>query len=596
MLIFDLETDGLLPDVTKIHCFTIHDTSDDSYTRYDPMNQDIRIGVDRLMQADCLCGHNVIGYDLPVIEKLYGFKYQGEVVDTLIWAMLTYSNIKSGDFGRWKRGELPGNLIGSHSLEAYGYRLGELKGTFSKTTDWQAWTPSMSDYCEQDVRVTRKLYDRLEYKGQALDALQTEQRVMEIITRQEQHGFLFDVEKAEALYTDLMPIRDRLKAELQEIFPPVYVKKENKLFTPKRDNKTLGYVAGAPMQKIKLQEFNPNSGTQIVKRLKQKYQWEPTEFTDKGNPKVDEETLKLLPYDEIPALLEYMMVEKRISQLAEGDKAWLKMYTPLDSRIHGSVRTIGCATFRMSHNNPNVAQVPAVYVPYGDRCRDLFIVPEGFTLVGCDASGLEMRCLAHYLALYDDGAYVKACTEGNSEDGTDAHTMNAKAIGRSRNEAKTFFYGMIYGAGDALLGQGDPKLGKRLRNRLLNGIVGFKQLMAAIDHSWKTKRYVKAIDGRLVWLKNQHSALNFLLQSCGAIIMKKALEICDNDLRAAGIREHMEFVANVHDEFQMECRTEYAEQVGDIARQSIVKAGEYFDFRCPLDGEFKCGASWKETH
>ena len=283
MLIFDLETDGLLPDVTKIHCFTIHDTSDDSYTRYDPMNGDIRVGIQRLMNADCLCGHNIIGYDLPVIEKLYGFKYEGRVVDTMIWAMLTYANIKAGDFGRWRKGELPGKLIGSHSLKAYGYRLGELKGDFSEDTDWQTWTPAMSDYCEQDVRVTRKLFDRLEYKGINSDLLELEQRVQDIIIHQTIRGFKFDVVKAEKLYAHLMPIRDLLLAELQKIFPPIWVKKDNKLFTPKRDNKKMGYLAGAPCQKIKRQEFNPGSGTQIVQRFKKKYKWEPTEFTKKGN-------------------------------------------------------------------------------------------------------------------------------------------------------------------------------------------------------------------------------------------------------------------------------------------------------------------------
>ena len=393
-----------------------------------------------------------------------------------------------------------------------------------------------------------------------------------------------------------MPIRDKHLANLQKIFPPIWVKKDNKIFTPKRDNKKMGYLAGAPCQKIKLQEFNPSSGTQIVKRFKKKYGWEPTEYTKKGNPETGEDVLKHLPYPEIPALLEYLMVEKRISQLAEADKAWLKMYDPETNRIHGQVRTMGTNTFRMAHHSPNLAQIPSVKKPYGAECRELFIPEDGYVIVGCDASGIEMRCLAHFLAKYDDGAYIRACIQGSSADGTDAHSMNAKAIGRSRDDAKTFFYGMVYGAGDALLGLGDAKLGRKLRNRLLNGVKGFKSLTEAVKSAFKHRKCIKLLSGHTVYLSSEHSALNFLLQGTGAIIMKKALVICDDELKHTGLKQHMHFVANVHDEFQMEVKPEYAEQVGEIARLSIVKAGEFYNFRCPLDGEFKIGANWKETH
>ena len=290
------------------------------------------------------------------------------------------------------------------------------------------------------------------------------------------------------------------------------------------------------------------------------------------------------------------MVEKRISQLAEADKAWLKMYHNETHRIHGQVRTMGTNTFRMAHHSPNLAQVPSVKKAYGAECRELFIPEDGYVIVGCDASGLEMRCLAHFLAKYDDGAYIKACIEGSSKDGTDAHSMNAKAIGRSRDDAKTFFYGMIYGAGDALLGLGDAKLGRKLRNRLLNGVKGFKALTQAVQSAYKHRKCIRLLSGHTVYLSSEHSALNFLLQGTGAILMKKALVICEDELIRQDLRQHMHFVANVHDEFQMEVRPEYAEQVGEIARQSIVKAGEFYNFRCPLDGEYKIGNNWKETH
>src|SRR5690606_31621074 len=185
-----------------------------------------------------------------------------------------------------------------------------------------------------------------------------------------------------------------------------------------------------------------NSRTHIYKRLKDKYNWKPKEFTEKGTPKVSEEVLESLPYPEAELLNEYLMIQKRISQLAEGHSAWLKMVRP-DGRIYGSVITNGAVTGRMTHNSPNLAQVPAVNVPYGKECRSLFTVPDDRVLVGADASGLELRCLAHYMARFDKGAYARELLEG------DIHTANQKAAGLpTRDNAKTFIYAFLYGAGD----------------------------------------------------------------------------------------------------------------------------------------------------
>ncbi|HEY8402130.1 MAG TPA: DNA polymerase [Cytophagaceae bacterium] len=592
MLIFDIETDGLLEQVTKIHTMTIYDTDTDRYDTYDL--QSVYEGVKRLSEAKVICGHNIIFFDVPVLKKLYPhLKFDAKRIDTLVWARLAYPDIRDIDFKYYRKWQMPGNLIGRHSLEAWGYRVGEYKGEFCKTTDWQEWSKEMSDYCRQDVVVTVKLYNTLRKKEIPKEALQLEHEVAEIISLQIQHGFLFDIEKAEKLYQKLLGRKEELIQQLQEMFPPWYV--ELKPFIPKRNNKKKGYIAGVPVKRKKLVEFNPSSRQHIAYQLKKKYGWEPKEFTEKGTPKIDDEVIGSLPYEEAPLLAEYLMIEKRLGQLAEGDKAWLKLVGK-DNRIHGDVITCGAVTGRMTHKDPNVAQVPAVGVPYGYECRELFCVRPGYKLVGADASGLELRCLAHYMARYDGGAYGKQVVEG------DIHTVNQQAAGLpTRQDAKRFIYAFLYGAGDEKIGAitgGGKKEGNQLRKKFLKRIPALKSLINDVQKVSKERGYLKGLDGRHLKVRAIYSALNTLLQSAGAIVMKKALVILYNDLTAKGYQHGKEyaFCANIHDEFEIEVREDLAEEVGQMAVNAIRKAGDYFGFRCPLDGEYKVGNNWAETH
>ena len=607
MLIFDLETDGLLDELTTIHTLTIYSTASRKYTRYD--KKDVPCGLKRLQTAEAIMGHNIIAFDIPAIQKVVpGWTPKGQVVDTLVWSRLIVSDIKDTDFGLFKKGVLPGQLIGSHSLEAWGYRLGEYKGDYGKTTDWATWTPEMSDYCEQDVRVTVALYKYLDditpsdIKGGALDL---EHKVAYIIARQERHGFYFDQEKANKLYQKLLIKRVECIEKLQKIFPPFFVPNGNKEFIPKRDNKKTGYIAGAPCCKIKQIDFNPKSNYHVYWMLNRKYGWEPTEWTPSGQPKVDEDILLSLTerYPEVEDILNYWIVDKRMSQLQDGDKAWMKFLKADDSRIHGTINPCGTVTGRMTHYNPNMSQVPAGYSPYGGECRELFCVPPGHKLVGCDASGLEGRMLAHYLAAYDGGEYAKAVLEGRKEDGTDIHTLNMKALGiDSRDDAKKWFYAWLYGAGDNkladLLGI-TLKQAKAKRQLFLQNLPALAKLKDAIEKTVKKRGYLKGLDGRRLKIRSIHSALNTLLQSAGAIVMKKALIILDNDLIKQGFIPGVdyEFCANSHDEWQIEVTDpENVVTVGETARTAIQKAGVFFNLRCPLDGEYKIGNSWKETH
>ena len=404
-----------------------------SCTDNDKGNPSIFLGLKTLSEAETIIGHNIVNYDIPVIQKLVpGWSTKATVIDTLLLSRLYKPEIRDIDFGRVRRGaKFPPKLIGSHSLEAWGYRLGNYKGEFGKTTDWKMWSVEMQAYCEQDVEVTTNLYHYfVDYIGKwGKESLELEHAFAKIIQKQEQYGFAFDERAAADLYATLSQRRTELEAELKKVFPPI---DKGGMFTPKANNATRGYVKGQPIWKPKLVEFNPQSRDHIAERLTKLYGWKPEVFTDTGKPQIDEEILSKMDYPEAKLLNENLMVSKRISQLAEGAQAWLKAIKD-DGRIHGAVTTNGAVTGRCTHHHPNLAQVPSVGAPYGAECRALFGPPHGYYQLGCDASGLELRCLAHYLTKYDGGAYRDVILFG------DIHTTNQQAAGlETRNEAKRF--------------------------------------------------------------------------------------------------------------------------------------------------------------
>jgi DNA polymerase I-like protein with 3'-5' exonuclease and polymerase domains len=500
--------------------------------------------------------------------------------------------------------------FGKHSLAAWGVRLRDYKDEWSHK-DGQVWSQEMEDYCVQDVESNFTLWQTIEQKNYSAEALQLEMDVAEIIQRQKMRGVAFNIKKGQALYSSLVKQKLKLEKELTTIFEPFY-QRNGKVFEPKRDNARLHYYKGCKMTKIKLVEFNPGSRDHIADRLIKKRGWEPIAKTKEGKAKVDETIVSQLPYPEAVPIAEYLMLVKRIGQVGEGNQAWLKQVTPA-GRIHGSVITNGARTGRMTHMNPNLAQVPKANsaTPYGPECRDCFEPGKGYVLVGADAAGLEMRNLAHYMAKFDDGEYVRAVTKG------DAHTLNQKAAGLdSRDKAKRWFYALIYGAGNPKLGaivngvagkdgKASAKVGAAKRKAFMEGLPAFGKLFTTVQSVVRKRGYLIGIDGRNLDCPSLHSALNTLLQSAGAVIMKKALVLCDAELQNTGLEagKDYEFVLNVHDEWQIEVLNTkcddgqpLAEIVGEIAVRSIQTAGQHFESRCPLDGEYKVGKSWKETH
>lgn len=613
--VWDLETNGLLDEVTKIHCLVIRELDTNRVTRWSDEPAERRDGTVLqgltklfLLHNECdfhIGGHNTINYDHAVVAKLFPgvFDYdKARTFDTLVMARLIWSHIKEIDAKLMKQGKLPGGLFGRHSLKAWGVRLGLMKGDFaeksaeSDTDVWSVFTQEMLDYCDRDTEVTAKLLDRCLANGYSQQAIDLEHKIQWVMAQMQRNGFYFNEQAAAELLVKLIVHRDRLEVVLKATFTSWEVKLPD--FIPKRSNKKLGYLPGVPVPRSKTVVFNPRSRDHIANRLTALYGWQPEEFTEGGKPTVDEDVMKDLPYPEAPVLTEYLMVSKRLGQLSEGDNAWMKLVNT-QGRIHGSINPNGAVTGRATHMRPNISQVPSGESPYGKECRALFGVPAGWLLVGADASGLELRCLAHYMARWDSGAYGTVLLTG------DIHTVNQKAAGLpTRPNAKTFIYGFLYGAGDAKIGLivgGTAKDGSRLKARFLAGLPALKFLKDAVQAKAKSTGYLIGLDGRLVHIRSSHAALNTLLQSAGALVCKQWVVLVEEELQARGLKHGWDgdyaLSAWSHDEVQIACRTqEIADIVKSVATAAVTAAGLIFNFRCRLDGEAKQGTTWAETH
>jgi len=574
--IFDIETDGLLDDVTQIHCIVLKDINTNEMLllrKEDALN--------KLSKAELIVGHNIIKFDIPVIKKLYpAFDFKGKIFDTLVATRLLFPDVKEKDF---QRKDFPRDCIGRHSLKAWGNRIGNYKAEFD--TDWKNYTPEMLEYCQQDVEVTYNLYKMIEDIKYSQQAMDLEHSVAQLIYKQEVYGFSFNTDEAKKLYSKLNSRRLELENKLQEIFPP---KIERIPFVPKVNNKAKGYVKGEIYYKEKTVVFNPSSRQHIADRLIKMYNWKPTIYTDDGKPKLDETILESLSYPPAQILCEHFLLDKRIGQLATGAQAWLKHEK--NNRIHGTCNTNSTVTARATHSYPNMAQIPSVSVPYGKECRKLFTVPIGKKLVGIDVSGLEVRMLAHYMAKYDNGNYAKVVLDG------DIHTETQTLAGLdNRDLAKRFYYCFLYGGGVKKIAEVTNKTvaeASKIKKRFLNNLPALSRLIENVQQA-SERGYLIGLDKRRVKVRSAHAALNTLLQSSGALVCKRWLVEFDKVIKK--IPEAQQVVW-VHDEIQVECLEKDAEEVGQLAIKAIKDTGEYFNIRLPLTGEYKIGDNWSETH
>lgn len=608
-VIFDIETDGLLDDVKTLWCIVCRDADTGEVTTYGP--DQATEGVNHLLASDELIGHNIINYDIPVLEALGYLERRGnptlpKLTDTLVMSRLIHTNLSEQDRLRNLKSEfIPTKLTGSHSLKAWGYRLGCHKGEYLEEYGYDHYSEGMLAYCVQDTEVTYLLYQQLHNEGWDTACLTLEHEFAECMSQMERQGFSFDIPKARDLYVKLSCRKLELKEKLNEMFPADVINMkshmwlaDDTLFETKKAAKAAGFrdkeVIKGPL-KTKEIPFNPGSRDHIADRL-QRLGWKPSEFTNEGKPKVDESVLSRLKMEgeAVTMLNEYLLLVKRMGMLAEGQQAWLKLEK--GGRLYGRINPNGAVTGRCTHSSPNMAQVPRVGSPYGEECRSLFKASEGYNLIGCDASGLELRCLAHYLHAYDEGEYTKKLLQ------SDIHVENQKAAGLpNRDAAKTFIYAFLYGAGDAKIGEVIGKgraAGRKIKETFLSSLPALAQLKSCIASTLQTREYLKGIDGRKLYIRSEHSALNTLLQSAGAIIMKQATIHLHTALTKKGYIHGKDWglVAHVHDEFQAEARPAISELVAEEAVRSIRCAGKSLGFKCPLDGEARVGANWAKTH
>lgn len=570
MIIFDIETDGLLDDVTKVHCIVTQCTRTGVQWKF--FGDTLKEGIQLLKESPEIGGHNVICYDIPVLEKLYGLDYQGEVFDTLVASRLIYPNMKEKDL--LKR-TVDNRLIGSHSLKAWGQRLNYNKGEYGEQEDaWTEFNPEMLKYCAQDVALNVKLYELIQRKCYPEEPMRLEHDMARLLFQQERVGFPFDVEAAQKLYTQLSARKQEIETELVNTLEPTIIELKTK-------TKTI--------------PFNPASRQQIADRLMKKG-WKPKEFTPSGEPKVDEKILAGIDMPEARLLTEFLMLNKRLGQLGNGKQAWLKLEK--EGRIHGRVNHMGAVTSRCTHSDPNVAQVPSGTAAFGKECRQLFRAPQGYSLLGADASGLELRCLSHYMYRYDGGKYAKEILEG------DIHSANQEAAGlQTRPQAKTFIYGFLYGAGNEKIGEiigKGAKEGGQIKKRFLARTPALKKLTDAIKlrlEQQHGEKFIKGLDGRLIPIRHPHAALNTLLQSAGAIVCKHWYRTIERMIRDKGYTsEEVSIVAFVHDEVQIIVKEGLEDTIGEITKEAIKETEQHYNFKCPLDSEFDVGRSWAETH
>ena len=540
--IVDIETDAI--DATVIHCIVARDY--DNGTEWSWVGEECHEFVSWAKNVEQFIMHNGISFDAPVLNRLIGSTIQlRQIRDTLIESQL-FNPVREG----------------GHSLKAWGERLSDTKIEFK---EFDYYTPEMLEYCKQDVRLTHKVAQWLDKEGVKFStkSIRLENCVRAIVDQQEKNGFTLNLRGAMLLLSELQEEEEGLVATATEMFPP----KELQLKT-----------------KIKYIPFNIASRKQIAERLMAKG-WKPTKHTDKGNVIVNEETLSHIKMPEAQMFSRFFLLQKRTGML----KSWIKECHD-DNKVRGRVMTLKTITGRMAHNSPNMAQVPASYSPYGKEFRSLWTIsdPDNYNLIGTDASGLELRCLAHYMK---DKEYIHEVVNG------DVHTANMKMAGlTNRDQAKTFIYAFLYGAGPAKIGKvvgGGAAQGRQLIESFLSNMPALKRLRTQVTEA-ATQGSIKGLDGRWLQIRSEHAALNTLLQGAGAIICKEWLVQMTKQINE--MKLNVKLVGSIHDEYQFEVSIEDTPQFCKITKQAILDTEKILGVICPLDSEYKVGKTWAETH
>lgn len=615
-----------------------------------------------LDQATTLIGHNIQRHDIPLMLKLLRWAPRPDVVirDTMVCARVIYPNVKATDGDLIRKGQMPPGkkYAGKHSIASWGYRLGNPKGDYAQIKEaeamalgftdeeairryvWGAWNQDMHDYMIQDCETNLDLWNHLRVDNYSQLAIDLEHRAARVCEAINEAGVPFNKKKAGELHATLIEkkeqVEQRLIAEFGFWYAPTSPDLTKAEFTPKKDNAKLGYVAGAPLTKLKKVTFNPGSRDHIAKVLLDKG-WQPTKFTEGGKPQIDEEVIDgiVQRFPEMTGIGDYLLLDKRLSQLVDGNQAWLKTVQD-DGRIHGVVQHMGTITGRCAHMWPNLGQVPNMASPYGRECRALYRAPDGYSFLGADMSGLELRGLAHYLHPLDGGKYAEQVLEG------DVHWTNAVAMGLAdtprdkhnplhtiirEDGSKRLIYAILYGCGAGKAGEvvfnclnkvrreggeqlyaeffgvgvpGEAKLksvGNKILKGLREGIEGFANLKNKLSLQVDKHGWIPGLDGRRIPVRSEHSALNFMIQSAGACLCKRWMcdayeTLCSRFTLGADFQ----LVLFIHDELQFLVRKGLEQQFIDILKSCASSAGQPYGFRVALGSDAKFGSDWSQTH
>jgi DNA polymerase I-like protein with 3'-5' exonuclease and polymerase domains len=605
-LVFDIEANGLLDTVSAIHCVVIADLDSDQINEYGP--DQISAALDHLKRADYLVGHNITGYDLPLLQKLHQFAPRPgcTIVDTLVASRLILPNIEDLDDKAVAMGGAEmGKLRGRHSIEAWGIRLGVPK-VGADIDDWSKWTPEMQARCVGDISIGKALWQFLQPDGYSPAASKLEHRAAAICNQITTDGVLFDVAAANKLQQAWEARCAELAATLQEQFP----------------------------------DLKPTSRQQIGALLESKG-WISDKRTPTGKPSITNEILETIPdqFPDLGGLGEYLLLRQRLGSLAYGKEAWTK-HVGADGHIHAPLLHIGQPHYRASIFKPNLHSVPNSKKgsAYGDECRSLFCAPDGWSIVASDQANLQDRALAHYLHAFDGGRLSKAFIDGGDQHWPNAIALGLIAGGTARDKesklhttlregAKRFRYAFLFGSGTEQLGtiiydisrsaqRVDPagdllqrffgnnsrptgsalkRAGSLARKRFLDGTPGLETLQSQLHKYVEQRGWIHSLDGRRLPLRSQHTALNYLLVCAEAIICKHWLVQVHDELCSRfryGWDGDVVICLWVHDELVACCRSEIADQVGEIMVRHAKAAGEFYDLKVPLDAEYKVGKNW----
>jgi len=607
-LVFDVEADNLLDAATKVHCIVVADLDSDRIDEYGPTQ--ITAALEHLARATYLTGHNIAGYDLPLLQRLYSWTPSPGcvVVDTLVVSRLILPHLEDLDDQAAAMGDPSlGKLRGRHSLEAWGLRL-DVPKIGTDIVDWSAWTPALQERCVGDVRLCKTLWQFLQPDGYSPQALELEHAVAMICDRITQDGVPFDGEAAELLRQKWEARRVELEAQLREQLPGLK---------------------------------NPNSRLQIG-RLLETRGWVPERRTEKtGQPAIDDELLESLPsiYPDFAGLAEHDLLRRRLAQLTGGKQAWCKNISG-DGRIHGGLVSIGTPHSRAKHLRPNLAQVPNAKKggAYAAECRALFRAPAGWAFVTCDQANLQDRAFAHYLAAFDNGTYGRAFLSGVDQHWGSVIALGLVPAGTQRDKenkihtalregAKRFGYAFLFGAGNEKAGRiiydtvraadqidttlelqskffgntSHPsetaliRVGKQARAKFMDARPGLRQLRARLEAQASGCEWLLGLDGRRVPTRAKYTALNYAVTSAEAIICKRWLVLVCDELCTRfryGWDGDVVITLWVHDEIAVCCKTEIAKQVGEILVRNAKEPGEFYGFKVPLDADCKIGVSW----